>query len=186
MRYLFPLLLTACTQGDFATQVVSFEPGENAGFGQDQMPDIPLGPPMGAGEGAGSLDVVSLGRDGVIILDLGEGVQDRSGPDLIVFENPFPGWLEYGIVGVSEDGITFTDWPCADDGAGCAGVTPVLSHPDNDIDPHNPDTAGGDAFDLADIGLSYARYVRITDSGTNSYAGISGGFDLDAISIVHP
>ena len=41
--------------------------------------------------------------------------------------------------------------------------------------------AGGDAFDLADLGLESANFVRIVDSGAN----ILGGFDLDAVVIVH-
>ena len=47
----------------FADRVVSFDPGEFAGFGQDDMPDIALGAPEGGGA-IGSLDVVSLGREG--------------------------------------------------------------------------------------------------------------------------
>jgi hypothetical protein len=45
--------------------------------------------------------------------------------------------------------------------------------------------AGGDGFDLATIGVSRARFVRIRDSGANSYSGTSGGFDLDALSVVN-
>ena len=59
--------------------------------------------------------------------------------------------------------------------------SPSLSHPNNCIDARDPELAGGDAFDLADIGLSEAKYIRVTDSGTSG----PGGFDLDAISIVN-
>ena len=52
----------------FIEEVVSYEPGEGAGFGQDQYPDIVYGPPLGAGENAGSLDVLSLGEGGTIVL----------------------------------------------------------------------------------------------------------------------
>jgi len=44
-------------------------------------------------------------------------------------------------------------------------------------------TAGGDAFDLADVGLAEARYVRITDRG--DLGGLAGVFDLDAVGIVN-
>ncbi len=54
----------------------------------------------------------------------------------------------------------------------------------NDI-CHLQDLAGGDAFDLAELGLSTARFVRIIDSGTSDYTGTSGGFDLDALAVVH-
>jgi hypothetical protein len=88
------------------------------------------------------------------------------------------------VVGVSEEGETFTEWPCADDGTGCAGVNPVLSHPDNGIDPTDPSVAGGDAFDLGAIGVERAVFVRIRDTGLNEYLGVSRSFDLDALSII--
>ncbi len=180
------LMLTACeTSGpNFAMSVLSYEPGENAGFGQADLPNIVLGPPHGTGERAGSLHVLSLGNEGSIILEMDGIIEDGEGADLLVFENPFTGFNEYGVVGVSEDGETFTEWPCADDGTGCAGVNPVHSHPENGIDPTDPSVSGGDAFDLGAIGVERAVFVRIRDTGTNEYLGNSGGFDLDALSIV--
>jgi hypothetical protein len=60
----------------------------------------------------------------------------------------------------------------------------VYANPDkNAIDPSDPTVAGGDAFDLADLGVSRARYVRITDRV--DLTGLNGSFDLDAVSIVH-
>lgn len=174
----------------FADAIVDYRPGEGAGFGQDQLPDIVLGAPLGGGE-TGSLDVLSLGREGTIILEFTDiGLVDGEGPDLLVFENPFPGWTELGEVSVSLDGETWLTWPCdtgdsAGGNPGCAGVGLVWTHPDNGIDPTDPDSAGGDAFDLADLGLSAARFVRIQDTGTNSYDGVAGGFDLDAVAVVH-
>jgi hypothetical protein len=58
----------------------------------------------------------------------------------------------------------------------------VLSHPNNGISPFDPIAAGGDPFDLADVGVKRAKYVRVRDAGTKRDAG---GFDLDAISIVN-
>lgn len=177
--------------GVFASEVVSFTPGENAGFGQNKMPDVVLGSPKGKGDKAGSLDVVSLGREGEIVLGFGGHViVDGDGPDLVVFENAFLGFIETGIVSASEDGETWHEWPCdpedVDGGyPGCAGVHPVHASTNNDIDPTDPETAGGDAFDLADIGLEKARFIRIRDSGLNMYEGNSGGFDLDAIAVVN-
>jgi hypothetical protein len=174
----------------FADAVVSFEPGPGAGFGADLFPDVVLGPPTGAGN-AGSLDVLSLGNQGEIVLMFDDiGLVDGDGPDLLVFENPFTGWYETGVVAVSDDGETWHEWPCdAEDAAnrypGCAGVGLVWTHPDNDIDPTDPETAGGDAFDLAELGIERARYVRIRDSGFNTYDGTAGGFDLDAVAVVH-
>lgn len=173
----------------FADAVVSFTPGEAAGFGEEGLPDIVLGGPEGSG--GGSLDVLSLGREGEIVLEFTDiGLVDGEGPDLLVFENPFPGWIETGVVAVSEDGETWHEWTCADEDEvggfpGCAGVTPVLANSDNGIDATDPAAAGGDAFDLADLGVERARYVRIRDTGSNSYEGTSGGFDLDAVAVVH-
>jgi hypothetical protein len=68
---------------------------------------------------------------------------------------------------------------------GCAGVTPVYSSPDNGISSTDPAVAGGDGFDLADLGISRARFVRVRDSGRNGSGAPGGGFDLDAISVVN-
>ena len=174
----------------FADRVVSFTPGPGAGFGQDKL-DAVLGPPQGKGDAAGSLHVVSLGQGGEIVIEFTDiFAVDGPGPDLLVFENPFSTWLETGVVAASEDGVTWHEWPGdAQDAAGgfpgCAGVRPVLAAPDNGVDPTDPLAAGGDAFDLADAGLQRARFVRIQDSGASSYDAPTGGFDLDAVAVVH-
>ncbi len=188
-----PRTPVACAEQNepFADKVVSFLPGEFAGFGQDLLPDVVLGPPQGAGSGMGSLDVLSLGRGGEIILELTDlGVVDGPGVDLLVFENPFGTFAETGVVAVSEDGSTWHEFPCAAtdrDGGypGCAGVAHVHSSPDNGVSPTDPAVAGGDGFDLASLGVARARFVRIRDSGANGYSGTTGGFDLDAIAVVN-
>ena len=173
----------------FADEVLAFEPGPDAGFGSDEFPNIVLGPPDGGGLGAGSLDVLSLGEEGSIVLAFTDlGLVDGPGADLLIFENPFGGWLETAFVEVSLDGETWVGWPCEaenveDDFPGCAGVASVYATAEFLIDPTDPAQAGGDAFDLADLGMDSARYVRITDSGFNgfAYGGTTGGFDLDAV-----
>ena len=185
----------------FVDEVVAFAPGTQAGFGQETMPGIVLGPPRGAGAIEGSLDVVSLGNGGEIVVRFTETVAcDAEGVDFTIFENAFhagsetgPVFAEVGIVAVSQDGEAFYEFPY--DGpslTGFAGLAPVYSHPDNDIDPTDPGVSGGDAFDLADVGLPWAAYVRITDPGAaipdpgNTVPpGNQGGFDLDAIAIVN-
>ena len=175
----------------FADRVVSFTPGACAGFGQDELPGVVLGPPHGAGANAGSLDVLSLGDQGCIVLEFTDvEAVDGDGTDLLVFENPFGDFYETGIVSVSRDGIDWKTFPCAaedkaDKYPGCAGTHYVYSSPNNGIDPTDPSVAGGDPYDLRDVGLSSARFVRVCDSGENTYAGISGGFDLDAVAVVH-
>ena len=74
---------------------------------------------------------------------------------------------------------------------GLAGITPTLTgdytiaNDPNAWDPNGSggiSGAGGDAFDLADVGLSEARFVLITDLGlATGFAGTAEGFDLDAI-----
>ena len=134
----------------FADAITDYLPGPGAGFGQDRLPDIVLGSPEGRGPFAGSLDVLSLGEGGVIFLEMTDlGIVDGPGPDLLVFENPFRGWLEAGAVAVSEDGITWHEWPCEptnsdDDYPGCAGTAAVYLSSTGEIDPTDPEAAGGD------------------------------------------
>jgi hypothetical protein len=184
-----------------ADAVTSYTAGTNGGFNQDLLPDVVLGPPFGLGESAGSLDVVSLGDGGNITVAFTDNrIVDGPGPDFTVFENAFnsPGlgiFTEVGVVAASADGVNFVEFPHGQDQSGLAGRTPVYANPDtNDIDPRDPATAGGDAFDLATIGLSSARYIRITDPGAaiddvGNHFPTPGpgksGFDLDAIVAIH-
>ena len=179
----------------FATEVLSFTPGPGPNFGQDDLPEVVLGPPKGAGAINGSLDVVTLGNGGSITLGFEPSwIVDGPGPDLIVFENAFyvngnpdTPYAELASVEVSEDGKRFEAFPCTATEApygSCAGWHPVYANSDtNTIDPTDPAVAGGDAFDLADLGVAQARYVRITDR--IDLAGVNGLFDLDAVSIVN-
>lgn len=186
----------------FATQVVTFTPGDCAGFGLPNMPGVVLGPPVGAGALAGSFDVVSLGLHGEIVVGFGDNaIVDGPGPDFIVFENAFYAGgnadkpaADLGEVSVSEDGATWLTFPCvlasAPPFGACAGWRPVMSSPDNDLSPFDPATAGGEAYDLASVGLAKARFVRVRDMGTSSCPATppkptNYGFDLDAVAIVN-
>jgi hypothetical protein len=180
----------------FATRVVSFTPGPQATFGQDRMPDIVFGPPRGEGDGRhqGSLDVVSLGIGGEIVLGFDQDIVDGPGIDFLVFENPFfvgddetNVFKELGEISVSDDGERWTPFPC--DAAAfrttiCGGWHPVLSTSANGVSPLDPAVAGGDPFDLADIGVARARFVKIRSIG-GGQAPPNAGFDLDAVGIVH-
>ena len=179
----------------YATSVESFEPGLGPSFGQADLPDIVLGAPKGRGDAEGSFDVASLGNGGQITLGFApSAIVDRPGPDFIVFENAFyvnddpqQTFAELATVEVSQDGVTYERFPCTASEppfGTCAGWHPVHANPDtNAIDPTDPAVAGGDAFDLADLGVSEARYVRITDRV--DLVGLNGVFDLDAVSIVN-
>lgn len=119
---------------------------------------------------------------------------------------------EPATVEVSADGLTWMLFPydadaLVDAGSlavdatlyqrlqGLAGITPSFSG--NWTLPEDPAVwdpsgtggisgAGGDAFDLATVGLSEARFVRITDGNTVSGPqGAGEGFDLDAVVVLH-
>jgi len=183
----------------YARSVESFSPGDGAGFNQSKLPGVVLGPPRGAGTGQGTLDVVSLGSGGEIVLGFGaRAIVDGPGPDLIVFENAF--WpngdasqvfAELGEVSVSEDGESWQTFACDTRGdgeggfPGCAGVRPTVVYDPVALVPLDPAQTGGDAFDLADVGVAHARYVKIRDLGTLDLASNTSGFDLDAVGVIN-
>lgn len=176
--------------------------GVNAGYGQHLFPAIAYGPPR-----TGGTHVVSLGGGGVIDIELhGYVVTNGQGPDFTVFENAvvsplYGNFFERARVSISRDGESFFSFPCEafdpeEIYEGCAGVAPV----DASANPLNPLVSGGDVFDLSEVGLDEASFIRIEDLDTchpgdptyldgngNLLCGISGqqGFDLDAIAIVN-
>jgi hypothetical protein len=182
--------------GPFAAQVVRFTPGEGASFGHRALPDIVLGPPQGAGDLMGSTDVVSLGAGGSIVLGFDVAIVDGPGDDFTVFENPFtvPGaalghWDELAEVAVSDDGDAWVPFPCARAArpfTGCAGWRPVYASAASGLCATDPAVSGGDAFDLAAVGVPRARFVRITDLRTQEPTAPAAGFDLDAVAVLHP
>jgi hypothetical protein len=176
--------------------VLSFTPGPGAGHGQSTFPAIIEGPPHGEGTGKGSLDALSLGKGGEIAFGFGGGgIADGDGPDFVIFENAFlvggnpeNVFAELGEVSVSEDGVSWVTFPCKKDAypyTGCAGWHPVIANPENGISPFDPAAAGGDPFDLADVGLASARFVKIRDI-SNYGSADTAGFDLDAAAVIHP
>jgi hypothetical protein len=187
--------------------VVQANYGTGAGFGQSSLPQIIQGGPQGSGENGSSSDVLSLGVKGELVVDFGPfDIVDGPGPDFIVFENaflvaPFAPFSEPAIVGVSaemDSAADFHEFPCdlsITQGQpetsswpfpGCAGVQPVRANvKSNTISPLDPTTAGGDAFDLATLGIQRARYLRLRDAGLSLSGSSSQGFDLDAVVLLH-
>ncbi len=205
-------------------------PAPESRFGAIYLPGIVLGPPGDSLPYQGSFTVASLGFDGGVVLAFDDAVlEDRPGPDFIVFENAFfrlplpqraaddsavfaePAIVEVSIDGVQWHPFSYDAQALADvpqdqpDGTidrelrerlrGLAGITPTFTGnwtvPDDPVvfDPAGVggiSGAGGDAFDLAELGLPQARYVRITDAGTRvGPAGSAEGFDLDAVIAIH-
>jgi len=217
-------------QGDpYADAVASYQVGQYGGFPSPGfLPGIVVGPPRGSGLLQGGFDVFSLGFGGQIVLRFADNViVDGEGVDFTVFENAFfsenPATLtierpfaDPGIVAVSQDGVTWHEFPCQlvtvpAAGVyypGCAGTYPVLSNASQPATPHasipstvplaqliglpsepppDPGGAGGDSFDLAQVGLAWARYVRVRDPGFptgDPYGPTNAGFDLDAVAAV--
>jgi hypothetical protein len=178
-------------------RVRAFEPGTQAGFGAGELPRIVRGAPEGLGLAAGSTHVVSLGGGGQIVVSFDDNaVVDGEGDDLVIYENAFLSgtlvFAELAFVEVSADGKAWVAFPYdAQTWEGLAGREPVLANSINGLDPLDP-ASGGDRYDLADVGLEFVRFVRITDAGetiddpgNHSFAGTKGGFDLDAAAAIH-
>jgi hypothetical protein len=182
----------------YAKGVVAFEPGRGAGYGQDRMPEVVLGPPKGGGSNRGGQDVVALGEGGEIVVEFGErGIVDGEGADFIVFENAFYAggdpeevYQELGEVSVSKDGENWETFQCDTEPAepgrwpGCAGWRPVQQYDAEKTVPLEPAITGGDPFDLEEVGLEEARYVRIEGLSGEGFPP-SVGFDLDAVGIIN-
>lgn len=182
----------------FADCVDAFVPAAGASYGHDEMPDIVLGPPVAGPSGNGSTDIASLGCGGSITLAFDPpGIVDGPGDDFVVFENAFTvgdeTFAEPARVLVSDDGVAWHEAPCEPDGtgewpppSGCAGVEPVRAT--DAATAIDRERSGGDAFDLGDLGLAHARFVRLVDVTREHYgdemwcAGAGGGFDLDAVA----
>ena len=199
---------------DWAFEVVEFTRGpediENldgllASFGDSTAA---LGPAEGT-----STDVVSLGDKGSITLIFNFSIRNDDGPDFAVFENSFSSdYLELAHVEVSSDGDRFVRIPSisnipTDEQIETFGSTDAtLIH--NLAGKYSQ--GYGTPFDLEDIAdstgldLTDVNFVRIIDCvgsinpafGTRDSEGTlindpyktdfeSGGFDLDAVGVIH-
>jgi YVTN family beta-propeller protein len=190
-------ILEEITNSDpWADKVVSFTEGTGAGFGMNYFPQNILGPPdpdplvNEYNPSSKSQEILSLGENGEIILGFTDNyIFDGDGPDFTVFENVFyffgttDPFIEAAYVSVSQDGETWYAFP-ADTATfeGFAGVTPTF----NTEYPQNPKISGGDQFDLSDVSLDYARYIKLTDLGSEIKEGaFNGDFDLDAVVAIN-
>jgi hypothetical protein len=162
---------------------------------------------------AGTTGVVSLGDGGIAILRFANPVQDAPGPDLAVFENSFDdSFLELAFVEVSSDGGTYFRFPAvsntdATTQTGSFGLTnPTKIH--NLAGKYRANY--GTPFDLSDIpdnvllnkqAITHVRIIDVVGCIQDAYctrdknnnkvndpwptAFGSGGFDLDAVGVIH-
>ncbi|MCX7763502.1 MAG: hypothetical protein N2253_01240 [Bacteroidia bacterium] len=135
--------------------------------------------------------VVSLGKGGFIALEFEPPIADGPGPDFIVFENAFrygngQVFDEWMIVSVSQDGVNWVVFPFDSvTGVGLAGRTPTgCATCAGPIDWRDPAQAGGDAFDLAIVGIPWAKYVRVEDA-TRWQPPDRLAADLDGVVAIH-
>jgi Thrombospondin type 3 repeat len=148
--------------------------------------------------------------DNVVVDRPGPDLTVFENPFLVSGLTTLPPYAEPGAVSVSADGVHWRTFPCALEQPpyypGCAGVYPVFADAGDPAAPSPlvPSTAaldslvgvpiesfvappgsGGDAFDLATVGLAAVRFVRIDASEIDRRLGGLSGFDLDAMAAVH-
>ncbi|MCB1097214.1 MAG: DUF4465 domain-containing protein [Verrucomicrobiae bacterium] len=154
-----------------------------------------------------SAPVVSLGDGGQITLSFDPPIVNGDGPDFAVFENGFSDeFLELGFVEVSSDGSSFKRFPASalrPIGQQIGPFDTVSSSGLHNLAGMYP-AGTGTPFDLADLGMQEASHVRIVDVvgsidpayGSPDSEGrlvndpfptafSTGGFDLDAIAVLH-
>ena len=229
MSALAPTLLAASAavtgllaQSPFATHVVAANTNGNAGGGIFQ-PANALGAPQG-----GLLHVHSLGVAGSLTLGFATPITDAPGADFLVAENVFlhagafwQAFAEVMFVEVSSDGVSFARFPSRYFGAavapgplgtiatgsyaGLAGQTPVWATVPG-VDAQDVASAGGDAFDLADLAahplvlaqavdlaaITQVRLVDVVSGQALDSTGVpildpgAGSADVDAVTVIHP
>jgi hypothetical protein len=166
----------------------------------------------GPAEGS-SVDVVSLGDGGMATLTFAQPITNGPGPDFAVFENALDNtFLELGFVEVSSDGVHFFRFPAHSE---VQTATQVSSFGATDCRYVNNLAGKyrqgfGTPFDLSDLpvdallNLDAITHVRVLDVigaveeefGTHDSQGnmvndpfptafASGGFDLDAVGVIH-
>jgi len=162
---------------------------------------------------AGTTGVVSLGDGGMAVLQFASPVENGSGPDFAVFENSFDdSFLELAFVEVSSDGGTYFRFPAvsntdATTQTGSFGLTDPTKI-NNLAGKYRANY--GTPFDLSDIpdnlllnkqAITHVRIIDVVgciqdqyctrDANNNKVndpwptAFGSGGFDLDAVGVIH-
>ena len=162
---------------------------------------------------AGTNGVVSLGDGGFSVLQFNMPIIDGDGPDFAVFENSFDGqFLELAFVEVSSDGVNFFRFPAISNtdttlqtwSFGLTDATKI----NNLAGKYKAEY--GTPFDLSDISdnvllnkqaITHIKIMDVVGCLQNQYctrdvngnkindpwptAFGSGGFDLDAVGVIH-
>lgn len=162
---------------------------------------------------AGTTGIVSLGDGGTAVLQFVSPIKDASGPDFAVFENSFNDtFLELAFVEVSSDGLNYFRFPAV---SNTDTLTQTGSFdPTDPAKIHNLAgkyrAQYGTPFDLADLAenalldkqaITHVKIIDVVGCIQNQYctrdvnhrkvndpwptAFGSGGFDLDAVGVIH-
>lgn len=166
---------------------------------------------LGKAEGT-SVDAVSLGDSGVAILQFDRPIANESGPDFAVFENGFANdYIELAFVEVSSDGINYQRFQAVSEMPTDTQTGPFAY---SDCRYYNQ-LAGkyrqgyGTPFDLSElpaglVDVNRITHIKIIDvigtiapefASLDSQGNIindpypsafeAGGFDLDAVGVIH-
>lgn len=157
---------------------------------------------------------VSLGDSGVAILTFPQGITNEPGPDFAVFENGFSDqFLELAFVEVSSDGINFTRFPAISNTQHDTQIGPFDAQGDATLlynlagkyranfgTPFDlEELAGTPGLDISTIthvkiidvvGVINGNHIQYDSNGNpinDPYATAfpQGGFDLDAVGVIH-
>ena len=198
----------------WANRVQSFDPGpQNINDSGSPLANFGI-PSFATGHAEGtSVDVVSLGDGGSIVLGFNYPIMNGSGPDFAVFENGFDDvFLEFAHVEVSTDGETFVRIPSVclvqdtlqTSGFGSSNTELVHNLAGKFRQGYGTPFDLEDIVDSAGINLDSINYVKLIDV-VGSIQGVyssydaeghvindpfptafeSGGFDLDAVGVIH-
>ncbi len=162
---------------------------------------------------AGSNGVVSLGDGGQAILTFQHPLMNGNGPDFAVFENSFSDdYLELGFVEVSSDGLSFFRFPATSNIQDTLQTGPFGSSQATKINnlAGKYRALYGTPFDLQELAgtsgldinnITHIKIIDVVGCIQNQYATLdmngnkindpwstpfaSGGFDLDAVGVIH-
>lgn len=159
-------------------------------------------------------NVVSLGDGGYAILTFPSPIKNEPGPDFCVFENSFdPGFLELAFVEVSSDGVNYVRFPATSNQQNIVQVGPFDTSGDpaklNNLAGKYIANYGV-PFDLQELqdmpaldvnNITHVKIIDVVGCIQPQYATYdknnniindlwptafpSGGFDLDAVGVIH-